>query len=182
MMWKRRKRTITEWEEHEENQSASVKMKLSTGRPCPLSPHININYRDMLSSLSVLQPFLIATASETMTLHLDSLIPSCASVSQLGGWIDGWKNDRMNRWPVCWRREGRGGLRELQLEMEKKNKGNINLAQRSLFLSLSRYIQHMYSLRGSGTPCWPTLCRGHQDHWASSNWKESRAESSRSPP
>lgn len=125
-------------------------MKLSTGRPCPLSPHININYRDMLSSLSVLQPFLMATESGTMTLHLDSLIPSCASVSRLGRWIDGWKYDRMNRWPVCWRREGRGGLRELQLEMEKKNKGNIHLGQRSLFFSLSRRVQHMYSLRGSG--------------------------------
>lgn len=64
-----------------------------------------------------------------MTLRLDSLIPSCASVSRLGGWIDGWKYDRMNGWPVCWRREGRRGLRELWLAMETKNKGNINLAR-----------------------------------------------------
>lgn len=127
-------------------------MKLSTGRPCPLSPHININYRDMLSSLSVLQPFLMATESGTMTLHLDSLIPSCASVSRLSGWIDGWKYERINRWPVCWRREGRGELRKLQLE--KKNKGHINLAQRTLFLPLSRHVQHMYSLTRSlqGSP------------------------------
>lgn len=85
-----------------------------------------------------------------MTLHLDSLIPPCALVSLLDGWIDGWKYGRLNGWPVCWRREGRRGLRELQLQMEKKNKGNINLAQHSLFLLLSRHVQHMNPLRGSG--------------------------------
>lgn len=67
-----------------------------------------------------------------MTLRLDSLIPSCASVSRLGGWTDGWMDERVDRWPVCWRREGRRGWSELLLEMEKKNKGDINLAQRSL--------------------------------------------------
>lgn len=72
-----------------------------------------------------------------MTLRLDSLIPSCASVSRLGGWIDGWMDERADRWPVWWRREGRGGWSELVLEMEKKNKGHINLARRSLSAPVS---------------------------------------------
>lgn len=158
-------------------------MKLSTGRPCPLSPHININYRDMLSLLSVLQPFLMATERGTMTLHLDSLIPSCASVSRLGGWIDGWKYDRMNRWPVCWRREGRRGLRELRLEMERKNKGDINLA-RVVSPPIFQDTFGTCTYWGEVAPSrWPPLSVGvNRITEPRSSWKESRAESSRSTP
>lgn len=59
-------------------------------------------------------------------------------------------DERMNRWPVCWRREGRGGWRELVLEMEKKKKADINLA---LCFSLSsRHAQRLCPLRGGLAP------------------------------
>lgn len=46
--------------------------------------------------------------------------------------------ERMDGWPLCWRREGRAGWREVVLEMEEKKRGDINLAEgRPACLSLS---------------------------------------------
>lgn len=53
--------------------------------------------------------------------------------------------ERMDGWPLSRRREGRGGWREVVLEMEEKKRGDINLAEGrparlspSLSLSLRR--------------------------------------------
>lgn len=44
--------------------------------------------------------------------------------------------ERMDGWPLTWRREGRAGWREVVLEMEEKKRGDINLAE-GMSLSLS---------------------------------------------
>lgn len=54
--------------------------------------------------------------------------------------------ERMDGWPLTWRREGRAGWREVVLEMEEKKRGDINLAEgMSLSLSVSLSLKtHTY--------------------------------------
>lgn len=137
------------------NQWAYVKVKLSTGRPCPLSPLIIINYRYILSLLSVLQPLLMAMEGgkeedrgrkrENDSAEVQGSWQSHSPpVHQSARWADGCMGEQMDGWPLSWRREGRAGCREVVLEMEEKKRGDINLAggrPASFSLSLSGFLK-----------------------------------------
>lgn len=87
----------------------------------------------MLSSLSVLQPFLMARELEGGDGDNDSAEARGSwqshspPVHQSARWADGCMGEGMDGWPLRWRREGRPGWREAVLEMEERV--DINLTE-----------------------------------------------------
>ena len=71
--------------------------------------------------------------------------------------------ERMDGWPLSLRREGRGGWREVVLEMEEKKRGDINLAEgRPARLSLPLSLSLTHTQTRVRRPLHPGFCQSRQ--------------------
>lgn len=48
--------------------------------------------------------------------------------------------ERMDGWPLTWKREGRAGWREVALEIEEKKRGDVNLTE-GMYLTSSASLE-----------------------------------------
>ena len=75
--------------------------------------------------------------------------------------------ERMDGWPLSLRREGRGGWREVVLEMEEKKRGDINLAEgrpARLSLPLSLSLSHTDTCAPPSSPGFLSVSSGPLHH------------------